>query len=47
MWRIKKRSDEINELTKETNHNELIYQIEGNTARKRFDGLSNGMEHLK
>ena len=46
MWRIKKWSDEINEL-KETNHNELIYQTEGNTARKRFDGLSNGIEHLK
>ena len=25
----------------------MIYQIEGNTARERFDGLSIGMEHLK
>ena len=40
---VKARFDEIKELADETNQNDIIYYFKGNTARKRFDELNNGI----
>ena len=41
---VKERFDEIKELTNEINRNDLIYYFKGNTDRKRFDDLNNGIK---
>ena len=41
---VKKRFDEIKELTNEINQNDLTYYFKGNTARKRFDDFNNGIK---
>ena len=40
---MKKRLDEIKELTDKINQNDLCY-FKGSTARKRFDDFINGIE---
>ena len=40
---LKKRFDEIKEITIEINQNSLIY----NAARERFDDLNNGIEPFR
>ena len=44
---IKERFDEIKELINEINENDLWYYFTGNTARKKVDGLNNGIELSK
>ena len=44
---VKKRFDEIKELTYEINQNDLIRYFKCNAVRKRFDDFNNGIEFFK
>ena len=44
---VKKKFDEIKELTNEINQNDLIYYFKGNTVIKIFDDFNNGINFLK
>ena len=41
---VKKRFDQIKELSHEINHDDLAYYFKGNTAIERFDDFNNGKE---
>ena len=41
---VKKRFDQIKELSHEINHDDLAYYFKGNTAIERFDYFNNGKE---
>ena len=43
----KERFDEIKELTNEISHDDLMYYFKGNTATKRFNDFTNGIELSK
>ena len=44
---VQEKFDEIQELTYETDHDDLIYYFKGNTARENFDDFDNGIELLR
>ena len=41
---VKKRFDEIKEITNEMNQRDLIYYFKGSTARKRFKDFNNSIK---
>ena len=41
---VQEKFDEIQELTYETDHDDLKYYFKGNTARENFDDFDNGIE---
>ena len=44
---VKKRFNEVKELTNEISQNDLIYCFKVNTARKRFTDLNNVINFVK
>ena len=44
---VKKRFDELKELTNEINHNDLTYCFKGTTFSKKLDDFNNTIELLK
>ena len=44
---VKKRFDQIKELSHEINHDDLAYYFKGNTAIERFDDFNNGKDFLQ